>query len=101
MFLIRYLPEGAMRHPVFAPKLGYVSTTMHKGVRSGGAMKVRRAYRADRRWLVAAASLLFVTVAQAQSNLDAGKSPAQIFADTCNACHRSPREVRRTSPAFL
>jgi hypothetical protein len=50
---------------------------------------------------VAAASLLFVTVAQAQSNLDAGKSAAQIFSDTCNACHRSPREVRRTSPAFL
>jgi hypothetical protein len=39
--------------------------------------------------------------AQAQSNLDAGKSPAQIFSDTCNACHRSPREIKRTSPAFL
>jgi hypothetical protein len=38
---------------------------------------------------------------QAQSNLDAGKSPAQIFSDTCNACHRSPREIKRTSPAFL
>jgi hypothetical protein len=93
-----------MSHPVFAPKAGYVSTTMHKGVRSGGAMKVPRAHRTDRaywRCLVAAASLLFVTAAQGQSNLDAGKSPAQIFSDTCNACHRSPREVRRTSPAFL
>jgi hypothetical protein len=39
--------------------------------------------------------------AQAQSNLDAGKSPAQIFSDTCNACHRSPREIKRTTPAFL
>jgi hypothetical protein len=39
--------------------------------------------------------------ALAQSNLDAGKSPAQIFSDTCNACHRSPREIKRTSPAFL
>jgi hypothetical protein len=39
--------------------------------------------------------------AQAQSNLDAGKSPAQIFADTCNACHRSPRELKPTSPSFL
>ena len=37
----------------------------------------------------------------AQSNLDAGKSPAQIFADTCSACHRSPREIRKTTPAFL
>jgi hypothetical protein len=39
--------------------------------------------------------------AGAQSNLDAGKSPAQIFSDTCNACHRSPRELKQTSPAFL
>jgi hypothetical protein len=38
---------------------------------------------------------------QAQSNLDAGKSAAQIFAGTCNACHRSPREIKRTSAAFL
>ena len=37
----------------------------------------------------------------AQSNLDAGKSPAQIFAHTCNACHRSPREIKRTSVAFM
>ena len=39
--------------------------------------------------------------AHGQSNLDAGKSPAQIFADTCNACHRSPREIKKTTPAFL
>src|SRR5947199_1163759 len=39
--------------------------------------------------------------AQAQSNLDAGKSAAQIFADTCNGCHRSAREIKRTTPAFL
>jgi hypothetical protein len=39
--------------------------------------------------------------AQAQSNLDAGKSAAQIFSDTCSACHRSPRELRRTSPNFM
>jgi hypothetical protein len=38
---------------------------------------------------------------QAQSNLDAGKSPAQIFADTCSACHKSPREIKRTSAAFM
>ena len=32
--------------------------------------------------------------ARGQANLDAGKSAAQIFSDTCNACHRSPREIR-------
>jgi hypothetical protein len=39
--------------------------------------------------------------AHGQSNLDAGKSPAQIFADTCNACHRGPRELRPTNAGFL
>jgi hypothetical protein len=42
-----------------------------------------------------------VCPAQAQSNLDAGKSPAQIFADTCNACHRSARELKQTNARFL
>jgi hypothetical protein len=39
--------------------------------------------------------------AEAQSNLDAGKSPAQIFSDTCNACHRNPRELKPTNAGFL
>jgi hypothetical protein len=39
--------------------------------------------------------------AQAQ-NLEAGKSPAQLFAGTCNACHKSPRGLLRTvSPGSL
>src|SRR5262245_18353910 len=42
-----------------------------------------------------------VVPAQAQSNLDAGKSAAQIFADTCNACHRSARELKPTHAGFL
>ena len=36
--------------------------------------------------------------AQAQ-NLEAGKSPSQIFAGTCNACHKGPRGLLRTVPA--
>jgi len=48
-------------------------------------------------WLVGVA---LAAPAQAQ-NLDAGKSPAQIFSDTCNSCHRSPRELKPTSPGFL
>lgn len=35
--------------------------------------------------------------AQAQ-NLEAGKSPAQIFASTCTACHKSPRGLLKTIP---
>jgi hypothetical protein len=43
--------------------------------------------------------------AQAQ-NLEAGKSPSQIFAETCNVCHKSPqgllKKVRAGSlPGFL
>lgn len=34
-------------------------------------------------------------------NLDAGKTPAQIFATTCSGCHRNAREVRRASASFL
>jgi hypothetical protein len=45
--------------------------------------------------------------AQAQAqNLEAGKSPSQIFAGTCNACHKSPRGLLKTVaagslPSFL
>src|SRR5262249_5140160 len=52
-------------------------------------------------WVLAAAALAAAHPARAQANLDAGKSAAQIFADTCTACHRSPRESRPTSAAFL
>jgi hypothetical protein len=34
-------------------------------------------------------------------NLDAGKSPAQIFSTTCSGCHRNARELRRASASFL
>jgi hypothetical protein len=60
--------------------------------------------RIDRivQWVIGAAVAMAVVPAQAQStNLDAGKSAAQIFADTCNACHRSARELRPTSAGFL
>src|SRR5450756_1057472 len=41
-----------------------------------------------------------VTPARAQAqNLEAGKSPSQIFAGTCTACHKSPRGLLKTVPA--
>jgi hypothetical protein len=33
------------------------------------------------------------------TNLEAGKSPSQIFAGTCNACHKSPRGLLKNVPA--
>jgi len=44
---------------------------------------------------------LQITAADAQGNIDAGKTPAQIFGDTCSACHRSARDLRRASASFL
>lgn len=43
---------------------------------------------------------------RAQENLDAGKSPSQLFAGTCAACHKSPRGLLKTTapgslPGFL
>lgn len=32
-------------------------------------------------------------------NLEAGKSPSQIFAGACTACHKSPRGLLKTVPA--
>ncbi|MEK9280199.1 MULTISPECIES: hypothetical protein [unclassified Bradyrhizobium] len=43
---------------------------------------------------LAAAVVLAATVASAQ-NLDAGKSPAKLFADGCATCHRSPRGLAK------
>jgi hypothetical protein len=51
-------------------------------------------------WAVVAAGMT-VSPAWTQANLDAGKSAEQIFSNACNACHRSPREIKPTSAAFL
>src|SRR5206468_7567085 len=32
------------------------------------------------------------------TNLEAGKSPSQIFAGTCTACHKAPRGLLKTVP---
>src|SRR5262245_13994037 len=53
-------------------------------------------------WTIAClAAALQISAADAQGNIDAGKTPAQIFGDTCSACHRSARELRRASASFL
>ena len=51
--------------------------------------------------LIALAALLLPSLCQAQGNIDKGKTPAQAFAETCSACHRGPRALKRTSAAFL
>jgi hypothetical protein len=39
------------------------------------------------------------SVAARAENLDAGKSPSQIFSGTCSACHKSPRGLLKSVPA--
>src|SRR6516165_6393687 len=83
--------------PVRQPRGGRRSLPLCKAAGPVGVGLIRIAMV----WAVALALSIAAQPAQAQSNLDAGKSAAQIFADTCNACHRSPREIRPTSAAFL
>jgi hypothetical protein len=52
-------------------------------------------------WALGAVVAVAAADACAQSNIDAGKSPAQLFSNTCNACHRSPRELKPSSAGFL
>ncbi|MGY4309158.1 hypothetical protein ACVIJ6_006401 [Bradyrhizobium sp. USDA 4369] len=49
--------------------------------------------------VVAAFCVVFAGGAGAQENLDAGKSPAQIFNGTCVVCHKSPRGLAKNTSA--
>jgi hypothetical protein len=61
------------------------------------ASRVRRAVP----WLVGVLVTLTAGSALPQGSLDAGKTPAQMFADTCSNCHRRPQELKRASAGFL
>src|SRR5947209_16489874 len=50
---------------------------------------------------MAVTAVLLAAPCQAQLNLDARKSPAEIFADNCGVCHKSPAALKRTNAVFL
>lgn len=52
-------------------------------------------------WLAGMLVIGIAGSASPQGNIDAGKTPAQMFADTCSNCHRRPQELKRTSVGFL
>lgn len=53
-------------------------------------------------WLVGVCAVFVAGAAQPQGNIDAGKTPAQMFSETCSACHKRPQELRRgASAGFL
>ena len=65
-----------------------------------GPARFRSGARPIASGVIAVLAAFLSTPADAQ-NLDAGKTPAQIFADTCSACHRRPQELKRASAGFL
>jgi hypothetical protein len=53
-------------------------------------------------WVAGVLGVLVASSALPQGSLDAGKSPAQMFSDTCSNCHRRPSELKRgASASFL
>jgi len=49
---------------------------------------------------LAAIALLSCSAAGAQENLDAGKSPPKLFAESCAACHRSAKGLAKGRFSF-
>jgi hypothetical protein len=61
-----------------------------------------RAVRRLLAWIAGALAIVTAGSALPQGNIDAGKTPAQMFADTCSNCHRRPSELKRgASAGFL
>ena len=53
------------------------------------------------RWAMAGmAALALVHPAVAQESLDKGKTPAQLFASDCSACHKSPQGLAKSGGLF-
>jgi len=56
--------------------------------------------RSGRLLALAAIAFLSCSAAGAQENIDAGKSAQKLFAETCAACHRSPRGLSKGRFSF-
>jgi hypothetical protein len=56
--------------------------------------------RVCRTGLLSGIVMAFLGSAGAQENLDRGKSPAQLFASHCSACHKSPRGLAKSGGLF-
>jgi hypothetical protein len=51
-------------------------------------------------WGAAIGTLCLVGGATAQESLDRGKSPTQLFASDCSACHKSPQGLAKAGGLF-
>jgi hypothetical protein len=69
---------------------------------TNNAKMMRSRVRGAAPWIAGVLAVLIAGSALPQGNIDAGKSPAQMFADTCSNCHRRPSELKRgASASFL
>ena len=73
---------GAWPHPIGASPFGGL-LSLFRGV-----------------WLTLGSLALFLTSSGAQVDLDRGKTPAQLYASGCAACHKSPQSVAKTNSIF-
>jgi len=54
-----------------------------------------RSWVSTRRWLSVGAVIMLPGMALAQTDYSAGKTPPQLFASDCSACHQSPQGLAR------
>jgi hypothetical protein len=52
-------------------------------------------------WLIGIAVTICASQGYAQKNIDAERSPAELFSDGCTLCHSSPRALKQGSAEFL
>jgi hypothetical protein len=76
--------------------------TVEGGQKATGSGNGAATLRRSMAWVAGALAMVTAGSALPQGNIDAGKSPAQMFADTCSNCHRRPSELKRgASAGFL
>lgn len=96
--------RGKLKVPVgaasFLSKSGFSVESRQASSADGGEAAVLRVRRTAP-WIVGLVAALAAGSALPQGNIDAGKSPAQMFADTCSNCHRRPQDLKRASAGFL
>jgi hypothetical protein len=95
--------RGKLKVPVGRP---FVAESAGFGVKinlaSTDSAIVASPVRGAAPWIAGVLAVFTASSALPQGNIDAGKSPAQMFADTCSNCHRRPSELKRgASTSFL
>jgi hypothetical protein len=97
--------HGKLKVPVgaafFVQSLGFLAVKISLASTDNAKIMGSRLLR-PAPWIAGVLAVFIAGSALPQGNIDAGKSPAQMFADTCSNCHRRPSELKRgASASFL